>query len=306
MSLEDKLKEKSDKKQAGVKDFSPDETKANEAQLNLEQKLALRTREAKYKAQVDDILKQAQTALDSEDFQAARTLFKEAQKLSPDSPLARNGLVSALEKAGLKAERKIPLGWFEARDYYTELARESDDKSGNVRLNALKRKMTISAILVTLFLCLMLSFTAAQINQIIAWPVVVCDAAGIGGILCAPTNTPTFTPTFTPTPTYTPTTTLTPTLTPTFTPTNTPTATSTPEPRLVWVSAITHFYKNSTGTEATGFLTTSFVIYYECDRQNGRVLLAEKYCHLGTPEGWVDIKYVQFGPTPLPSNTPGR
>ena len=176
------------------------------------------------KRRLNDILGRAQQAFDKGDFKAARNFYKTIVNESPD---AKNGLITTLERAGQKAEKNLFFGWFEALDYYNELS-SLDPDSGKMLRNSLIRKISLICTLSLVVVCLALSIIGAQLNQVIAWPLPVCNAPGIGGKLCTPS--PTFTPTatFTLTPTLTPTATFTPTFTPTFAPTFTPTATSTP------------------------------------------------------------------------------
>jgi len=240
-------------------------------------------------------LAQAESAFSNKEYQKALNLYREYKN---DSEEARRALSLVLTEAAEGEERKWwnPFSLYKAYDYYQEL-KSNGDESAKRRITALRAR----SILATIVLIALLGFVVAQVNRVVPWPPAVCNAPLVGGMACTPSPTFTLTPTFTPTPTFTLTPTFTPTLT--FTPTSTFTLTATPIPQLAEVMVETYFYASATGVEHTQFLTALNTRYYVCEQEGDRVLLAEDFCHLVKPKGWVKTEYIHFISTLLPTST---
>ncbi len=259
-------------------------------------------------------------ALENDNFVSAQTFFKKSLEIDDTGADARTGYIESLYKAGQQAESDDRLD--EARDYYRALLEfDKTNSDARVRLNAVDRlierrekamrlKKKIYRILGSVAGIIFLAFILAQVNQFIAWPLGVCNAPGVGGVLCTPSPTPTATSTPTPTPTFTPTPTSTPTCTPT--PTNTPTATptATPTPLLgrVLYEYVTVF-TTATGNEEVSRAARDSV-WHLCAKYDHRYLVAQDYCFKAKPLGWIKEIHIeplfvgQFPPeliTPTPS-----
>jgi len=81
------------------------------------------------------------------------------------------------------------------------------------------------------------------------------------------------------------------------------TLTPTPIPQLAEVTALTYFYDNATGSEHSQFLTAMKTHYYVCRQEGSRVLLAEDFCHLVKPKGWIETEVIRFISASTPTNT---
>jgi len=211
-------------------------------------------------------------ALRQKDYVKAERCFRQARKLDPNSSEANNGLFQTLYQAGESAfqagKYADAVRWFEkalelevshagvfkcllesayeagkdaekrrklsiAATYFRKVL-ELDSAHPEARhcLEMIARKRRIPWIVGGILMVFIIIFITAQVNNLIHWPVPLCDTTG--DLLCTPsptfTTTPTVTssPTLTPTPTSTSAPTPTPTLTPT--PTETPAPTATPIP----------------------------------------------------------------------------
>jgi tetratricopeptide (TPR) repeat protein len=262
------------------------------------------------------LLNSAGQLLTAGNFGAAEKSYRAAMAIDPDSSDARAGLIHTLELAGQKAEQQRQ--WRTAREYYQSLlAFDPKNTEARVRLRAMQRRAWLIRIVVGLVIALFLVGILMQANDLVAWPEGVCDAPGVGGVLCTPTQTPTSTATFTSTPTQTPTLTPTPTatFTPTYTPTPTatltPTPTATPTPLLGRIryepSTLVNVYQGPTGDERATVLRGKDVVHL-CLKASDRYLVASDYCFLtGSRLGWVDednLALLFIGKFPASLTTP--
>jgi tetratricopeptide (TPR) repeat protein len=280
---------------------------------SLKQELERAEGEERLKQKITD----GREALERGEFSAARSHFESA--LAEDTTnTAWQGLRDTLFQAGRTAETRGRRG--EARAYYKELMKfNPDDTEGRVRLNAMTLQLGLLGAGGFSLGVILIALLFAQINNFIAWPLGVCNTAGVGRVLCSPTPTPTATATATATATHTATATFTPThtptatVTPTHTPTWTPSPTPTPTPllgrvRYTWIVV----YRDWEGTDEVTRAPKDSV-WYLCAMAGSRYLIAQDHCHLTRPLGWVSIAYIepefegQFPKelvTPFPTLTP--
>jgi len=253
--------------------------------------------------ELNNSIKDAQHALENDNFPAAEEKFKRAMELEraldieESQSSARVGLIETRYRAGVNAEERRHLR--EARNHYRDvLGLDPDHSQARVRRDAVTRQMTLRTIAIGVVSLIILAVVLAQLNNFIAWPTSVCDMSG--DVLCTPTPTFTLTPppTFTPTPTPTHTPTATPTATPTHTPTPTltptPTNTPTPTPMIaVGEAGYPNVYEEPNKNKLLGTLTRGQKVYV-CAKYGDYYLIALDYCHLVAPYGWVPKSHMKL------------
>lgn len=238
-----------------------------------------------------DSLEKAERALDEDDLGQAQQLYSDLLQQDANDEDARAGLRAVLmrqtdiaEKSGNTAQA---ISW-----YQQVLAQDPDDAYAQSRLRSLRMRTWLRYGIATVLTIFGVWLLGTFSNRFVNYSPQVCDAPGVGGVVCTPSHTatatitPTVTPTQTPTLTATPTPTQTPTLTPTPTPTSTftPTATlpptSTPLPSLVRTNyENVGIYTSATTESYTSTIASRGTELYKCDEVAGRFMVSSKPCH---------------------------
>ncbi len=278
--------------------------------------------EAKGRAgRIDTLYQQGEHARQEHNFPRAKTLFEKLDEFDPGNAQARSGLIELLYEQGQEAETQGQRR--EAIGYYQALLRHApNDSNAQIRITTITRQIRIRrtiSVVIGILLILIFCITAwALTSDAVLKPEWACVESEIICTLTptltptqTPTHTPTHTPTYTPThtPTHTPTFTPTPTNTPTHTPTFTPSPTATPEPYLGVVnnSGLGNVYREATGNDRVSTLENRQQVHL-CAQAGSRYLIANDYCHLTTPLGWIDRTLITpgfVGSFPQVLTTPG-
>lgn len=265
--------------------------------------------------QLQSLLDQGTRAAENGDLLATKKLFLEARSMDDVYTPATNAVIaSVLFKAGEKAESNGNSK--RATSFYkTVLEFDEDNQDAPSRLTAMKRRKTVIWIVVGLATVFLGSVFLSWLSGVAGLSPEACDATD--NIIC--TSTPTHTHTPTPTHTHTPTPSNTPTHTPTNTPTPTHTSTSTSTPTATFTPTMTPtpspfigevngggsiwVYVNPSGDTRSSLTQTirpgtqiHLCAYSGILSQpvGSRYQIAQGYCHLNEPLGWVDASRIRI------------